>query len=240
MTFRLDHVRETITAAAHHLQDDTVLRRMFPEDLLTGHLGIYPSKAPPVNENGTFVGIETTTASEKTIGHNHLGEITGMPIVTETVKITAHLAMTSAAEVRAQLADEISKELKQFHDVDGLEDVRVIRDRKTGGSRGFGFLRFSTLPKSQAFLERNYPTIYLYGNPSAEGDDKAAKVNIAFSRERDERDKAERAEGGWICASVRLESVTGKAAHITDLTIVLCPQLFLPFGMLPVPDVKKW
>ncbi|KAI9709377.1 MAG: hypothetical protein M1812_007713 [Candelaria pacifica] len=95
----------------------------------------------------------------------------------------------------------ISKELKQFHDVDGLEDIRVIRDRKTGGSRGFGFLRFSTISKSQAFLERNHPAIYLYGNPSADGDDKAAKVNIAFSRERDDREKAERAEGGWICAT---------------------------------------
>ncbi|KAI4125521.1 MAG: hypothetical protein LQ347_005355, partial [Umbilicaria vellea] len=94
---------------------------------------------------------------------------------------------------------QISKELKQYHDVQALDDVRVIRDRQTKVSRGFGFLRFATLEKSKAFVERNYPTIYLYGNESADGDDQAAKVRIAFSRERDDRNRAEKPEGEWTC-----------------------------------------
>lgn len=115
---------------------------------------------------------------------------------------------------------QISKELKQYHDVQALDDVRVIRDRQTSKSilsyaviprrlravtevsRGFGFLRFATLEKSKAFVERNYPTIYLYGNESADGDDQAAKVRIAFSRERDDRNRAEKPEGEWTCKIV--------------------------------------
>ncbi|KAA6408327.1 MAG: rna-binding [Lasallia pustulata] len=94
---------------------------------------------------------------------------------------------------------QISRELKQYHDVEALEDVRVIRDRQTKVSRGFGFLRFATLEKSKTFVERNYPTIYLYGNESADGDEQAAKVRIAFSRERDDKSRAERQEGEWTC-----------------------------------------
>jgi len=69
-------------------------------------------------------------------------------------------------------------------------------------SRGFGFLRFPTLEKSRAFLERNYPTVYLYGTGSADGDDQVAKVRVAFSRERDDRSRAEKAEGEWACKIV--------------------------------------
>ena len=105
--------------------------------------------------------------------------------------------------------------------MDELDDVRVIRDRQTSkynsyeavsriadradleASRGFGFLRFSTVEKSRAFLERNYPIIHLYGKGSADGDDQAAKVRVAFSRERDDRGRADKAEGEWACKIVR-------------------------------------
>ncbi|CAD6588006.1 MAG: hypothetical protein ASARMPRED_003374 [Alectoria sarmentosa] len=94
---------------------------------------------------------------------------------------------------------QISKELKQYHHVEKLEDVRVIRDRQTKASRGFGFIRFPTVEDSKAFVERNYPMIYLYGNGSSENDDQAAKVRIAYSRERDERSRGEKADGEWTC-----------------------------------------
>ncbi len=97
--------------------------------------------------------------------------------------------------------------------------MRVIRDRQTSMllprsmlysatnllsevSRGFGFLRFPDLEKSTAFVERNYPMIYLYGNGSTHSDEQAAKVRIAFSRERDDRSRGERAEGEWTCKIV--------------------------------------
>lgn len=72
-------------------------------------------------------------------------------------------------------------------------------------SRGFGFLRFPTVEKSKAFLERNYPIIHLYGKGSADGDEQAAKVRVAFSRERDDRSRAEKAEGEWACKIVSIE-----------------------------------
>ena len=70
-------------------------------------------------------------------------------------------------------------------------------------SRGFGFIRFPTVEDSKAFVERNYPMIYLHGNVSSENDDQAAKVRIAYSRERDERSRGEKADGEWTCKIVR-------------------------------------
>ena len=114
---------------------------------------------------------------------------------------------------------QISKELKQYHDVEALDDVRVIRERQTSTrpafcvpqvankhlevSRGFGFLRFSSLEKAKAFVERNYPMIHLYGNGTSDSDEQAAKVRIAFSRERDDRARAEKADTEWTCKIVR-------------------------------------
>ncbi|MCJ1452255.1 hypothetical protein MMC28_002597 [Mycoblastus sanguinarius] len=72
-------------------------------------------------------------------------------------------------------------------------------DPSSEASRGFGFLRFPTLEESRAFVERNYPMIYLYGNKSTDNDDQAAKVRIAFSRERDDRGRGEKADGEWTC-----------------------------------------
>ena len=45
--------------------------------------------------------------------------------------------------------------------------------------------------------------IYLFGNGSSNNDDQAAKVRIAYSRERDDRSRNEKAEGEWTCKIVR-------------------------------------
>jgi hypothetical protein len=108
----------------------------------------------------------------------------------------------------------------EYYHVEGLEDVRVIRDRQTSRfslkaslsthqsasltkcqeiSRQIGFLRFSCVDESRAFLEENYPYIRLYGRKSDRGD-RAAKVRIAYSRERE--DRRSRAEGEWTCKMV--------------------------------------
>lgn len=44
--------------------------------------------------------------------------------------------------------------------------------------------------------------IYLYGNSSTDSDDQAAKVRIAFSRERDDRNRGDKADGEWTCKIV--------------------------------------
>ncbi|KAL8847325.1 MAG: hypothetical protein Q9221_007641 [Calogaya cf. arnoldii] len=93
---------------------------------------------------------------------------------------------------------QVSKQLKQGYGVEQLDDVRIIRDRQTKVSRGFGFLRFPSIEISKAFIERNYPSIYLYGLEPADNDNQAAKVRIDFSRERDERPRGDK-EGEWTC-----------------------------------------
>ena len=50
--------------------------------------------------------------------------------------------------------------------------------------------------------------IYLYGNGSTDNDDQAAKVRIAYSRERDDRGRGEKADGEWTCKIVRKSSQT--------------------------------
>ena len=42
--------------------------------------------------------------------------------------------------------------------------------------------------------------IQLYGKESSDGDDKAVKVRIVYSRDRDDKTKA---EPDWICKMVR-------------------------------------
>lgn len=69
-------------------------------------------------------------------------------------------------------------------------------------SRGFGFIRFSTIEESKAFVERNFPTLYLYGPSASDNNDEAAKVRIAFSRERDDRPRGDKADGEWTCKIV--------------------------------------
>ena len=117
------------------------------------------------------------------------------------------------------MSKQITSELEQYYHVEGLEDVRVIRDRQTSQSqasytffkappanvkdieqsRGFGFLRFSALQEAEDFMERNFPTLYLYGD-SSKSDRDASKVRIAFGRERKDLSRGDDAD--WICANV--------------------------------------
>ena len=92
--------------------------------------------------------------------------------------------------------------------------MRKLAESISEASRGFGFIRFPTLEDSKAFVERNYPIIYLYGNVSSDNDDQAAKVRIAYSRERDDRSRLEKADGEWTCKIVRRT----QARHIHGTT----------------------
>ena len=68
-------------------------------------------------------------------------------------------------------------------------------------SRCFGFIRFPTFEDSKAFVERSYPLIYLYGSNTSDNDGEAAKVRIAYSRERDDR-HGDKPDGEWTCKIV--------------------------------------
>ncbi|KKK21990.1 hypothetical protein ARAM_005066 [Aspergillus rambellii] len=130
----------------------------------------------------------------------------GTPTAIEIVKDIGHgvePGASAAVEVEARV--EVSNELKEFYHIEGLEEVRVIRDRQTKISRQLGFLRFRNISYSRAFVERNFPLIYLCG-PSAQ-DDRGTKVRIAFSREREDRARA-RAESDWTCMMVGISMLS--------------------------------
>ncbi|OAP57490.1 hypothetical protein AYL99_08228 [Fonsecaea erecta] len=92
--------------------------------------------------------------------------------------------------------NDISSELKQYYHAEGLEDTRVIRDKQTKQSRRFGFIRFGTLQEAEAFMDRNYPVLYLYGD-SDKSNGGSSKVRITFSRER--KDPRRNDDPDWIC-----------------------------------------
>lgn len=106
-------------------------------------------------------------------------------------------------------------------------------------SRQFGFLRFATLQNSRAFVERSYPMIYLYGSNSADDDGEGAKVRIAFSRERDERDRSERVEGEWTCKIV-CEMVASLLSLANLMVEVYSCQLSRSYEMFPMSNFKDW
>ncbi|EFR02831.1 RNA-binding protein [Nannizzia gypsea CBS 118893] len=58
------------------------------------------------------------------------------------------------------------------------------------------FIRFPSMDDSREFLEANFPVIYLYGQAGSDG--QGAKVRIAYSREREDRNRA-RPDGEWTC-----------------------------------------
>ncbi|OKL62780.1 hypothetical protein UA08_01858 [Talaromyces atroroseus] len=101
------------------------------------------------------------------------------------------------------MSGQISNELLDYYHVRGLEDVRVIRDRQTKLSRQIGFLRFHTLNDSRDFMDQNAPILYLYGRKHG-NDDRAAKVRIAYTRERD--DRRARPEGEWTCRNCSFDN----------------------------------
>ncbi|KAA8900183.1 hypothetical protein FN846DRAFT_899823 [Sphaerosporella brunnea] len=89
--------------------------------------------------------------------------------------------------------DVIKRELVEELRLTGVEKVTLIKDRKTGDSRGFAFVHFSTIADSSAFIETFSPSIRI-------GDE---QCRVAFSRERDDGDRRGRRrddEGeDWRC-----------------------------------------
>ncbi|OBT79315.1 hypothetical protein VF21_01863 [Pseudogymnoascus sp. 05NY08] len=95
---------------------------------------------------------------------------------------------------------QIAHELKTSFTADGLEQVRLIRDKRTGQSRQFAFAKFATLRDSKVFLEMYYPSIQFrgsYGMPQTS--EEFAQARLAYSREKEDRDRPGKGEGDWMC-----------------------------------------
>ncbi|KAI9784494.1 MAG: hypothetical protein M1816_000814 [Peltula sp. TS41687] len=128
----------------------------------------------------------------------------GLPVEMESDDVghhpPFHAPISSTNSRSLSLLQNIN--LQGYH-VEGLDEVRVIKDRQTGLSRQFGFLHFISVGAARDFLEQNYPSVYLYGNGTGNRKgsrgDQATKVRISFCRERDDRDRGGKTEDEWEC-----------------------------------------
>ncbi|KAK5072150.1 hypothetical protein LTS08_000754 [Lithohypha guttulata] len=71
-------------------------------------------------------------------------------------------------------------------------------------SRGFGFIRFPSLPAAESFMQANYPIVYIYGENSKGHTSDNAKVRIAYGRERKDTDRVQ--ETDWICKACNINN----------------------------------
>ncbi|POS87741.1 hypothetical protein EPUL_000780 [Erysiphe pulchra] len=67
--------------------------------------------------------------------------------------------------------------------------------------RGFAFAQFVGISEARRFLQDYHPTVFLHGSADKKQTLSArpAKVRIAYSRERDDREKAGKGEDDWKC-----------------------------------------
>ncbi|KAI5852560.1 hypothetical protein DFP73DRAFT_470835 [Morchella snyderi] len=93
--------------------------------------------------------------------------------------------------------DYIMRGLQDGLQVENVEKVTIIRDRKTGNSRQFAFVHFYSVPDARAFLQQYYPNKLNLG-PGTD------RCKVAFSKERDNEDgrRGRRRDDGeeeWKC-----------------------------------------
>ncbi|KAK6353278.1 hypothetical protein TWF696_005253 [Orbilia brochopaga] len=92
---------------------------------------------------------------------------------------------------------QIQSELEGYN-VEGLNTVTVIRERKTGISRGFAFARFRELSDSKRFLERFFPSISINN----------MRVSLAYAKERTEAPLTD----DWNCSVCLLSNFPRRTA----------------------------
>ncbi|KAK6331031.1 hypothetical protein TWF718_003222 [Orbilia javanica] len=92
---------------------------------------------------------------------------------------------------------DIQTELENLN-VEGLNAVTVIRERKTGISRGFAFARFREISDSKRFLERFFPSMTICG----------ARISLAYAKERAESTVTD----DWHCSVCLLSNFPRRTA----------------------------
>ncbi|KAJ6264237.1 hypothetical protein Dda_0380 [Drechslerella dactyloides] len=100
-------------------------------------------------------------------------------------------------DVATLLPFAIQSELEGYN-VEGLNTVTVIRERKTGISRGFAFARFRELSDSKRFLERFFPSISINN----------MRVSLAYAKERMEAPVSD----DWNCSVCLLSNFPRRTA----------------------------
>lgn len=115
-----------------------------------------------------------------------------------------------------------------------------------GQSRGFAFAQFVGINEARRFLDQYYPTVQLYGphhiDPNATSD--PMNVRIAYSRDRDDRDKAGKGEDDWKCEVVCryvllvLQVLIGFSATFPIFPIELCVFAVTLRELVCPPDIS--
>ena len=105
----------------------------------------------------------------------------------------------------------------------------------SGQSRQFAFAQFIGIPEARRFLNKHYPYVSLYGayDPGRSKDTEATKVRIAFSRDKDDRDKPGKSEEDWKCEVVCFTNGYS-CVRLTNDGIVLHFELLLSNVMFPL------
>ncbi|KAF2839116.1 hypothetical protein M501DRAFT_933453, partial [Patellaria atrata CBS 101060] len=86
-------------------------------------------------------------------------------------------------------AEDIKHDLHQYYQLDNLEDVRVICNKSTGQSKGYGFIRFPDIESSTAFLENNGHQLSIPPRNSVNESTRSFEIFIDFCKERVSRGK---------------------------------------------------
>lgn len=91
-----------------------------------------------------------------------------------------------------------------------------------GLSRQFAFAQFKTLSDAKTFLDNYFPSIQLYGlyDQTQTTDTPSHSVRIAYSREKEDRDRAAKSEDEWICDIVCFSSPALKT-HLIAYSAIL-------------------
>ena len=82
-----------------------------------------------------------------------------------------------------------------------FRDLSTLAYTTLGQSRQFAFAQFATIADATRLLERHYPSLPLE-NPhdrSQQEPSQPVRVRIAYSRDRDDREKAGHGEDDWKC-----------------------------------------
>ncbi|KAI9689215.1 MAG: RNA-binding protein 5 [Bathelium mastoideum] len=95
--------------------------------------------------------------------------------------------------------NDIRGELEAYYNIAYLDDVRIIRDRKTG--RVYAFVTFPNVDVSRMFMDQNFPSIRLGVSKDGRGVE-PARVGIAYSRQ--EKDRGAERDTEWMCADCQL------------------------------------
>ncbi|KAG8534151.1 uncharacterized protein KY384_000995 [Bacidia gigantensis] len=166
--------------------DPTLLLRYKDQD--SGELKIKGASTQQI----MMITEETALARPEETLDAHIGTV--------IVRVIGHQATTAGKEVAAE-ADMLAVAVAVA--TAGIEnDLLITEDLRAG--------RFPSLELSTAFVERNFPAIYIKANDPSSRNDEPTKVRLAYSRERSDKGEKEMDAGEWACRTCGFHNFSGR------------------------------